>query len=413
MTSGVVADSIVNLCGAVGLAVAMIAFHRRDPRGPLTRRLLFLLGVVAALFLIRGIAWWSDSPALDWLSAIPAALVPLGALLVTEGILRRHAPRLLKRIAIYGALLLGLGGVLGLESWAMPYAIALSLFQLAGFAACALLLATRDRSQLLASENRSVGRMAIGALLVIPFIITDFQALTPGMPVRLGALGALLVVTAVLIAGSSGETRRQAVAMALLRLCSGVVLGVASAFLAPDVDAAQMIRFAAVAVAGVLSIGLMTDTLRAYLELQAPGVLNALAASPAATRQEWIAELARHPIFEGARWLRESDLLSYDPPLLRGLLAARPVLRRSDAPWGLVPTDAAAERMVSLMAAHHASHVIVLAHEPIDVVVLAVPVMLADPATETALAMVRRVLVSAPDRAPADQVADNARLGGR
>ena len=197
--------------------------------------------------------------------------------------------------------------------------------------------------------------------------------------------------------------------MALLRLGSGALLGMAAAFLAPDVDAAQIVRFAAVAVAGVLTIGLMTDTLRAYFELQAPGVLNALAASPATTREQWIAELARHPIFEGARWLGEGDLLSYDPPLLRNLLAAHPVLRRSDAPWGLLPTDAAAERVLSLMAAHHASHVIVLAHEPIDLVVLAVPVMLADPATETALAMVRRVLVSAPDHA----VAENKRpVGG-
>jgi len=399
MTASVIADAIVNLCGAVGLGVAMFALHRRDPRGPLTRRLLFLLGIVAALFLIRGVAWWSDSPSLDWLSVIPAALVPLGALVVTEGILRRHAPRPFKRIAVYGALLLGVGGVLGLESWEAPYAIALALFQLAGFAACALLLAMRDSDQLLASENRSIGRVAIGALLVIPFIVTDFQALAPGMPVRLGALGALLVVTAVLIAGSSGETRRQAVSLALLRLGSGVVLGAAAAFLAPDVDAAQIVRFAAVAVAGVLTIGLMTDTLRAHFELQAPGVLNALAASPAITRDQWIAELTRHPVFEGARWLREDELLSYDPSLLRHLLAARPVLRRSDAPWGLVPSDPAVERIVSLMAAHHASHVIVLAHQPIDLVVLAVPVMQADPATETALAMVRRVLVSAPDRA--------------
>jgi hypothetical protein len=412
MTTGAIADSIINLCGAIGLAVAMIAFHRRDPRGPLTTRLLFLLGVVAVLFLIRGIAWWSNSPSLDWLSAVPAALVPLGALLVTEGILRRHAPRLLKRIAVYGALLLGIGGVLGLESYAAPYAIALSLFQLAGFAACALLLATRDRSKLLASENRSVGRVAIGALLVIPFIVTDFQALTPGMPVRLGALGALLVVTAILIAGSSGETRRQAVSMALLRLCSGALLGVAAALLAPDVDAAQIIRFSAVAVAGVLTIGLMTDTLRAHFELQAPGVLNALAASAALTREQWVAELTRHPIFESARWLREDDLLSYDPPLLRALLAARPVLRRSDAPWGLAPADPAVERIVSLMGAHHATHVIVLAHEPVDVIVLAVPVMLADPATETALAMVRRVLVSASDCAVAHSSAESERAAG-
>ena len=76
MTSGAIADAIVNLCSAVGLAVAMIAFHRRDPRGSLTRRLLFLLGVVAALFLIRGFGWWSGRlnigtllSSSDWLSS--------------------------------------------------------------------------------------------------------------------------------------------------------------------------------------------------------------------------------------------------------------------------------------------------------------------------------------------------------
>ena len=55
----VIANSIVNLCGAIGLCVAMIALHRRDPRSPLTKRLLFLLGVVAVLFFVRGVAWWS------------------------------------------------------------------------------------------------------------------------------------------------------------------------------------------------------------------------------------------------------------------------------------------------------------------------------------------------------------------
>ena len=40
MTPELIADSIVNLCGAIGLAVAMATFYRRDPKSPLTRRLL-------------------------------------------------------------------------------------------------------------------------------------------------------------------------------------------------------------------------------------------------------------------------------------------------------------------------------------------------------------------------------------
>ena len=141
MTPGVIADSIVNLCGAIGLGVAMVMLHRRDPRSPLTKRLLIALGVITLLFFVRGAAWWTGSVLLDRLSVIPAALVPLGALIVTEGILRRHAPRAVKIAIVLGGIGLGLGGVLGLERFTTPFSMLLALFQLAGFAACGWLLA--------------------------------------------------------------------------------------------------------------------------------------------------------------------------------------------------------------------------------------------------------------------------------
>ncbi|MEH2587305.1 hypothetical protein V1273_001144 [Bradyrhizobium sp. AZCC 1721] len=397
MSSGMIADSIVNLCGAIGLGVAMITLHRRDPKGPLTRRLLVALGIIALLFLVRGTAWWSGSAGLNNLSAIPAALIPLGALIVTEGILRRHAPRLAKIALLSGGIALGLAGAAGLETLAMPAAILLALFQLGGFAICAWLLATRDRATLMVSENRIVSRLAVGAILVIPFIVTDFRVLFPDIPVRLGALGALLVVTAILIAERGAETQRQALMMTALRLSSSALLGTAAAFVAPDADAAQVMRFCAIAITGVLTIGVMVDALRAHFESQVPGVLNSVAASPARTRDALIAELARHPIFESARRYRESELSSFDPQLLRDFLSTRRVLRRPDAPWGLTSSDPAVERVVSLLAANSATHLIVLSHDPIDVITLAVPVVSADPATETALALLRRLLALTPE----------------
>jgi hypothetical protein len=399
MTSTLIADSIVNLCGAIGLSVAMITLHRRDPRGPLTKRLLLALGVIALLFFVRGAAWWSDSALLDRLSLIPAALVPLGMLIVTEGILRRHAPRVLKLMTVLGGIGLGLGGAVGLDRFTTPYSLLLSAFQLAGLITCAVLLAIRDRRTLAASENRSVGRLVVGALVVIPFVVTDFQVLVPDIPVRLGALGALLVVTAVLIAGEGAETRRQARLMTALRLSSSALLGAVAAFVSPDVDAAQVMRLCAISISGVLTIGLMTDALRAHFESQVPGVLNSIAASPARTRNELIAELTRHPIFESARRYREHELTDYDPALLRDFLSARRVLRRPEAPWGLPSTDPAVERAVSLMAANNATHLMILSYDPVDVVVLAVPVVSADPATETALALMRRLLALAPEAA--------------
>jgi hypothetical protein len=397
MNPGIIADTIVNLCGAIGICVAMMTFYWRDPNSPLTRRLLFALGVIGLLFLVRGVAWWSGSDLLDRLSVIPAALIPLGAVVVTEGMLRRHAPRVVKMLATFGGILLGLGGAFGLAQFATAYAVSLSLFQLAGFIICAWLLASRDRASLMASENRSIGRLAVGALIVIPFAITDFRTLFPDIPVRLGAIGALLTVTVILIAGGGAETRRHGLVLMALRLGSSALLGIAAAFIAGDVDAAQIMRFCAVAVAGVLTIALMTDTLRALFEAQEPGVLNSAALSRARTRNELIAELARHPIFEHAQRYREVELANYDPPLLRNFFTTQRVLRRSDAPWGYQPDDPAVERVLSLITASSATHVIVLSHDPVDLIVLAVPVTAADPATETALALVRRLLALTPE----------------
>lgn len=399
MTPGMIADSIVNLCGAIGLTVAMLTLHRRDPRGPLTRRLLIALGIIALLFLVRGMAWWSGSELLNNLSAIPAALIPFGALIVTEGIMRRHAPRAAKIAILAGGIVIGLAGAAGIKPIVTPAAIVLALFQLTGFAICTRLLATRDPATLMASENRGIARLAVGAILVIPFIITDFRVLMPDIPVRLGALGALLVVTAILIAERGAETQRQVLLLTVLRLASSALLGIAAAFVTTDVDAAQVMRFCAIAISGVLAIGLMVDALRAHFESQVPGVLNSVATSPAQTRDALIAELARHPIFESARRYREAELLAYDPALLRDFLSTRRVLRRPDAPWGIVAADPAVERVVSLMKANQATHVIILSHDPIDLLVLAVPVISADPATETALALVRRLLASARENA--------------
>ena len=98
-----------------------------------------------------------------------------------------------------------------------------------------------------------------------------------------------------------------------------------------------------------------------------------------------------------ARRYREDELRAYDPPLLREFLSEVRVLRRPDAPWGRTLSDPAVERVMSLLAASSATHLIVLSHDPIDVIALAVPVISADPATETALALVRRLLALTPE----------------
>ena len=398
MTPGTIADSMVNICGAIGVAVAMASLYRRAPGNPLSMRVLVMLGLVSLLFLTRGLAWWSDSVWLDRLSLLPAALLPLGALLVAEGMLRRHAPRAAKIAITLAAIVLGIGGALGLDSFAAPYAVALSAFQLAGIGYCAFLLATRDRGALTAAENQSIHRLAIGALITLPFLLTDFRTLFPDIPVRLGGLGALLVVSAVLTDGGSGETTRQSVVLNALRIAGGALLGAGATWMSPDADAAQVLRFCVVGVSGVLAIGLMVDA--PALDLRGAraghpelgGTLRGRHARYAAGRAGAPPDFCKRPTAARRRACRLRSAAHARVPV------EEPLLRQAEAPWGLVTTDPAVERLVSLMRAGNATHLIVLSHDPVDLVALTVPVTSADPATETALALVRRLLVLTPEQ---------------
>ena len=70
----------------------------------------------------------------------------------------------------------------------------------------------------------------------------------------------------------------------MLRLVTSALLGLGAAFVAPDTDAAQAARFCAIAVSGVLTIGLMTDTLRAWSAFR----ISANASAPGCMPARWI-----------------------------------------------------------------------------------------------------------------------------
>ncbi|QEL25144.1 hypothetical protein FQV39_23005 [Bosea sp. F3-2] len=406
MTSGfanpaLVADSIVDICGALGLAVAMLTLRRRDPRGALTTRFLVAMGVVATLFLLRGLSWWSGSVLLGRLALACAALFPLGALIVTEGMLRRHAPYAGKIAVLAGSVLLVLAGLLGFDEPGRAYDLVLAGFQLLTVAFCGLLLFRRDPASLTAAENTSVWRLGLCAFLVLPFALSDFRALMPDMPVRLGGVGALLLVSIVLVTGGAAPTRRQGFALLGLRVVGALALGTAAAHVTPGADLAHGIRLCAIALAGVLAIALAVDALSSSFDAAAPGVLGSLARSHAQTRNVLIAELAGHPLFSSARRLGEAGLADYDPAILKPALREIGVLHASGRNWPWPPSDPAAERLTALMATHSASHLLVLGEEPLDLLLITVPVVSADPATETALMLVRRLLAGAPSGTPA------------
>lgn len=395
MTSALVADSVVNLCGALGLGVAMLSLRRRDPRGALTQRFQWALGLVMALFVLRGLAWWSGSIGLERLALACASTVPLGVLAVSEGALRRHAPRFVKLVVLIGSAVLALASLLGLAELTRLYDIGLAALQIATLITCGLLLARRDKTSLTKAENAGVDRLWLCIVLVLPFLFTDFRNLLPSMPVRLGGLGVLVMVGVVLIQSGGERTRRQGFALLALR-CTTALLLAAVLAMSNGADAPETVRLGAILLSGFLAAGLMVDALRGLFEANSPGVLASIAQSRGRDRPALIADLSAHPVFESARHLREADLSEFDPDILRPALQGEQVLRAAQQPWGRDQADPATERLNALMATYSASHMLVIATEPLDLLLLTIPAVSADPATETALVLVRRMLATSP-----------------
>lgn len=397
MNPAVVADSIVNIAGAIGVGVAILTFQRRDPTGVVTRLMNAALAVVFCLLLTRGIYWWIGSGFFKKLSIAFAAFVPLASLLATEAALRRHAPRKLKVVLVIACALMVPTALFSLhqqETWLdLPLVVA----QLCGFGACVWLLWQRERASLTASENQSIQRLLLAFGLAAPFIATDFRVLFPDMPVRLGAVGVLIAVSLLMVAASTGQTRRQILMLLAGRIASAGILGWAAAHLMPEPTLNDFVRFSAIAIAGVLSIGLMVDALRAFFESRAPGIVTAISSGKGETRTALLDELQQHPLFTGAKRLKTGDLSTFDPDIIGPALANRSVLRVGDWPWSMPKREPAAERLLSLMRTHGATHLIVLSGQPLDIVLVQVPLQAADPATETALALVRRLLVASPE----------------
>ncbi|RWF26316.1 MAG: hypothetical protein EOS64_01950, partial [Mesorhizobium sp.] len=87
-----VADTITSLPSLLGLMIVIAVVSGRDPGDPLSRRFLFGLRVLAVLLACRILDWITGLGVFRLATIVAAGLLPLAALLLTEGLLRRHAP---------------------------------------------------------------------------------------------------------------------------------------------------------------------------------------------------------------------------------------------------------------------------------------------------------------------------------
>jgi len=379
-----IADVLVNLLGALGTLVVAYNLRRADPHGPVTRRAVFALRLVAALFAMRCLAWSTGSAFLLGAVDVLAAATPLAGLIVAEGLMRRHAPRWLKSAAVWGSVAVAVLNVVP----GVPKIVG-SVVELAvvagGFAAIGVFLWTRDRASLTDAENGDIRRMVIAMVLLVPLIATDFRSLWPDLPLRFGAVGALVMLFFAF--GPGRNSGRE-------RLLSMLVFGAIAAlfafgYLSTDhgEDVGQAIRTMTVGLCGLIVAALFSEVLGAASERRKPA--DPLLA--AETRDQFVAALKEHRLIGNALVLEEGELAPLRHSAFDALVAERSVLKRTDAPWGRTARDDGVERAASLFMTYDATHVMRLSLEPLRLAVFALPQISSDVRAESEIAAAQRI----------------------
>lgn len=384
------APLLTELYLSLATLIGLIAVHRMltsaDPDEPITRRFLFGIRVTLMLFAGRALAILLGSDWLYLLVHLGAALVPLAVLLLTEGLLRRHAPRWLKWLAAGGAALFVVLAPLP-AGWIDPARLGgLLAYQVAIFSAAGWMIWTRDRTSLNTAENLTVSRLALSLILLIPLIAGDFLMETLGLPVRLSPLGVLTLCWLAVGLNRPGGARLMILGfcgLLALALASGVLIATAS-----QTGWDGVVLFGVITLAALLVIAVLQDARSGQAASQHLGLLTYLARAPAPDAMSFLRGLQSHPTVDGAALIDDRALADLDPQVLDRVLARQPVLRRSDPAR---PDPVEQEHIDHLFERFAASHIMAISLQPRRLVALAMPALAASPQSEMELETVQRM----------------------
>ncbi|MBI1685579.1 hypothetical protein [Caulobacter hibisci] len=383
------AQACLDALGAVGLLAYALTLAVRRWEGPLAPRLILLFGLMAAFYALRSLYAFTGVEGLQIGAFAAVALTPVAALLLAEGVLRRHAPKALK-LAVMAASAVAVGFAL-LTAWDMGFDARMGLAAPIGLSLLAILalLGARDRGQLSAGENRVVGALALGLAVSLPLMLTDFVRLV-NAPLGLSAIGVLLIVLVILTAGS-GEPRGAVVEVPLLlALAAGLGLGLARALAIGG--AADLVRLCALILAGLIAASLLTRLLAVSARRDRLGLRQRLAEADTRSLAAFLADLGEEPLLKDMTILREGDLVDHGPATLAETLARAPIwsLERLKAGEARA-SQTESEPLIDLLERGGATHLGLLSMAPVRIGLIQLSGLSGGEAAETDLALAFRL----------------------
>lgn len=394
-----VVDVLVTWIGAAGLSRYVMVIGRHRQGSPLESRARLLVGTLAMVLFVRGLSWlMPDSTVLAFLTFLPITLLPLGMTVFAEGLLRRHVPRWMKQLTVMATLIAFVANALRVVVHKANTPLVIGFVILASLLATMVALAAislrRDRASLSHSENALISVCIVVAVLALPLAVTDFRFDLGWPVVRLGTLGALLFCYALL--RQPQENVRLSRWLADVGRLAGraVLFGILIAVALQTTNASTIIPILVLGMAAVFAFAIF-DRLR-DIERNTPqtALLRWLARERPASWQQFARELRSLPLTADAELLDETDLAPYDAASLVGAFPGSAVVQSLARLRALRAEGRSAARgadeLSDLLERHGATHVGLLAADPIRLLIASVPELPGLRDVELALATVVR-----------------------
>ena len=277
------------------------------------------------------------------------------------------------------------------ERFAEPWRMAILLaFQFGGFLAIGWLVMTRDRDSLSAAENRTVERMALSLLLILPFMVTDYRPGLFEVPVRLGGIAILFLCWLTIGLGRASLGHRDTIGAFAVVALSSVFAGLALGGI-DDLGWRGSVQGVVIVLSATLLAVIYNDSVSLTAEKRRDSLLKHMAEGDLTDSARFLRGLQHHMLVDGALILPAADLGDFDLKVLARALQQEPVRSLADVQPDAPVDQDMREQLAWLFEKYEATHVLLATLEPLTVVALNMPALASSPGLEMELRAVQRM----------------------
>jgi len=395
------ADIFVNLIATLGMFGLWLSVRQNGAMSPVERRISYLAVALMFMFFMRSWFWANNSYTIERIGLIPAVFIPFLVLITTEGLMRRHAPFLMKLLTALTVIIGGGVVILGHRQFEPWFSYGMCAVQFIVFLFCLFWIMTRKAADLTASESRSASIFALTLVCVSLVGLTDFPEIIT-LPVRLGAVGVLVVAYLLVFTNSRTFSFRDvALELAVISAAVGVALWMSVTVLkANSWDAAYAL--------GVVLFSLLLSTVIMYRVFMARSGIDGqaeriLSQASTDTLEGFLGNALASKMTPYSAVLGPNDLTDYNIDNLIQAYEANPVIhdKMLSGTHNSTVSETASEQIEDILSRHQASHSFMASKSPPLIVVSATQPFGDEREFSTYLALVSKIARLIKQEAPA------------